>query len=156
MMRMAILATTLVAAPATAQINSEQAQAVIAGCAVHAAAKKQSHAIVVVDAGGQLVAALRMDGNGFGVMDFAQEKARAAAAWGFPTARMVEAAAGTPGFARAPHVVTVGGGVPVFSADGRTRIGGVGVSGEPPEDDAACAIAGIAAAGLKSARAPSP
>jgi glc operon protein GlcG len=85
-------------------------------------------------------------------MDFALEKARAVAAWGFPTSSMADAIKSTPGFAAAPHVVTVGGGIAVFSADGRTRIGGVGVSGEPPEDDAACAVAGIAAAGLKSTR----
>jgi uncharacterized protein GlcG (DUF336 family) len=156
MIRLAMLVAALGSVPAQAQISAEQAQKMIAGCAAHAVAKQQSHAIVVVDAGGQLVAALRMEGNGFGAMDFALEKARAVAAWGFPTARMETAAVGTPGFARAPHVVTVGGGVPVFSADGRTRLGGVGVSGEPPEDDAACAVAGIAAAGLASARAPSP
>jgi uncharacterized protein GlcG (DUF336 family) len=95
----------------------------------------------------------RMDGNAFGMMDFSLEKARAVAAWGFPTSGMEEAAKGTPGFADAPHVVTVPGGVPIFSPDGRTRLGGVGASGEAPADDAACAAAGIAAAGLKSERA---
>jgi uncharacterized protein GlcG (DUF336 family) len=93
-----------------------------------------------------------MDGNGFGMMDFSLAKARAVAAWGFATAQMVEAAKGTPGFAQAPHVVTVAGGVPIFSADGKTRLGGVGASGEAPADDAACAAAGIAAAGLRSVR----
>ena len=83
----------------------------------------------------------------------AAAKARAVAAWGFPTARMAEAAQNTPGFGDAPHVVTVGGGVPVYSADGRERLGGVGVSGEAPADDAACAEAGIAAAGLSARRA---
>jgi uncharacterized protein GlcG (DUF336 family) len=83
-------------------------------------------------------------------MDFSIEKARAGAAWGFATARMEEAAKATPGFARAPGVVTVVGEVPVFAADGRTMIGAAGVSGEAPADDAACAEAGIKAAGLKS------
>jgi uncharacterized protein GlcG (DUF336 family) len=50
-------------------------------------------------------------------------------------------------------VVIVPGGLPVFSADGKSRIGAVGVSGEAPADDAACAEAGIEAAGLRSARA---
>jgi len=106
----------------------------------------------VVDNGGHLIAALRMDGNGSGIFDFALAKAEAAAAWGFSTAQMAESAKGTPGFANAPHVVTVAGGVPVFSADGRARIGAVGVSGEAPADDAACAEAGIKAAGLRSSR----
>lgn len=155
MIRFSLFLTALAAAPlAQAQIDANSAQAIIEGCAAHATAKNQGHAIAVVDSGGHLVAALRMDGNGYGIMDFALEKARAVAAWGFPTARMLDAVADTPGFAHAPHVVTVGGGVPVFSADGKTRIGGVGVSGEPPEDDVACAVAGIAAAGLRSARAP--
>ena len=85
-------------------------------------------------------------------MDFSIAKAKAVAAWGFSTAQMATGARETPGFGQAPHVVTVAGGVPVFSADGKTRIGAVGVSGEAPEDDAACATAGIAAAGLRSSR----
>ena len=93
-----------------------------------------------------------MDGNGSGIFDFALAKAVAAAAWGFSTAQMADSAKGTPGFADAPHVVTVAGGVPIFSADGKVRIGAVGVSGEAPADDAECAEAGIKAAGLRSSR----
>ena len=74
-----------------------------------------------------------MDGNGSGIMDFSLAKAKAVAAWGFSTAQMEENAKGTPGFANAPHVVTVAGGVPIWSADGKTRIGGVGASGEAPD-----------------------
>jgi glc operon protein GlcG len=143
------------AAPVTAQsqpsLDARAAQAIIAGCVAHSTAKKQSHAIAVVDSGGHLVAALRMDGNGSGIFDFALAKAEAAAAWGFSTAQMLESARGTPGFERAPHVVIVPGGVPVFSAGG-TRLGAVGVSGEAPADDAACAEAGVKAAGLRSTR----
>jgi glc operon protein GlcG len=136
------------------RLDARAAQAVVAGCAAHAAGRGQSHAIAVVDAGGHLVAALRMDGNGFGIMDFAIAKARAAAAWGFSTAQMAEGARETPGFAAAPHVVTVAGGLPLVAADGRDRIGAVGVSGEAPADDAACAEAGIAAAGLRASTDP--
>ncbi|MHA4835340.1 GlcG/HbpS family heme-binding protein [Sphingopyxis sp. MSC1_008] len=151
-MRIAGMAALLMAAPASAQgLNAEQADAIVKGCAAHARAK--GHAIAVVDLGGHPVAMWRMDGNAFGMMDFSLEKARAVAAWGFPTSGMEEAVKGTPGFADAPHVVPVPGGIPVFSADGRTRLGGVGASGEAPADDAACAAAGIAAAGLKSERA---
>jgi glc operon protein GlcG len=133
-------------------LDARTAQAIVAGCTAHAKAKKQSHAIAVVDVGGHLVAALRMDGNGSGIMDFSLAKAQAVAAWGFPTAEMEQAAKETPGFVNAPHVVTVAGGVPVWSADGKTRIGAVGASGEAPADDAACAEAGIAAAGLRTSR----
>jgi uncharacterized protein GlcG (DUF336 family) len=155
-MRILLLSALLASASVSAQpapvLNAQSAQAIIAGCAAQATARKQSHAIAVVDTGGHLVAALRMDGNGSGIFDFALAKAQAAAAWGFSTAQMIEGARSTPGFANAPHVVIVPGGVPVFSADGKARIGAVGVSGEAPADDAACAEAGIAAAGLKSSR----
>ena len=145
----------LVPTPLQAQqvsLDAGAAQAIVAGCAAHATAKNQSHAIAVVDLGGHLVAALRMDGNGSGLMDFSLAKAEAVAAWGFSTAQMEQSARETPGFANAPHVVTVAGGVPVWSADGKTRIGAAGASGEAPADDAACAEAGIAAAGLRSSR----
>ena len=141
------------AAPAQqARLDAKMAQAIVTGCAAHVAAGMQSHAIAVVDLGGHVVAALRMDGTGSGMMDFALAKAEAVAAWGFSTAQMAEGAKGTPGFASAPHVVTVAGGVPIFSADGKTRLGGAGASGEAPEDDAACVTAGIVAAGLRPDR----
>ncbi len=146
----------VVTAPAWAQpaqtLDARAAQAIVAGCAAHSAAKMQSEAIAVVDTGGHLIASLRMDGNGSGIFDFAFAKAKASAAWGFSTAQMLENARGTPGFDRAPNVVIVPGGVPVFSSDGRTRIGAVGVSGEAPSDDAACAEAGVRAAGLRTSR----
>lgn len=143
----------LIAAPALAQtptqrLTAESAEAIIAGCKAHAEAKGQSQAIAVYDAGGHPVAFLRMEGNGPGVGAFAMEKAKAVALWGFATSGMAEAVKGAPGFADAPHVVTVAGGVPVFSVDGKILLGGVGASGEPPEEDAACARAGVAAAGL--------
>jgi len=144
--------TVPVQAQTSQMLDARAAEAIIHGCVTHASAKKQSEAIVVVDTGGHIVAALRMDGNGSGIFDFALAKAEAAAAWGFSTAQMVENAKGTPGFANAPHVVTVPGGVPVFSADGKVRIGAVGVSGEAPADDAECAEAGIKAAGLRASR----
>jgi glc operon protein GlcG len=152
-----LILLVLVAGAATdaraAPLDARASQAIIAGCASHAGSRNQSHAIAVVDAGGHLIAALRMDGNGSGIMDFAIAKAEAAAAWGFATSQMAEGARETPGFAFAPHVVTVAGGVPIWSADGRERLGAVGVSGEAPADDAACAQAGVTAGGLRFAPA---
>jgi uncharacterized protein GlcG (DUF336 family) len=158
LLRLTILAAFAAPAAAPAQppapvLTAAMAEAIVEGCRAHATGKRQGHAIAVVDGGGHLVAALRMEGNRAGMMEFSIEKAKAVAAWGFATAQMEEAAKGTPGFARAPGVVTVAGGVPVFSADGRTLIGAAGASGEAPADDAACADAGIKAAGLRSARA---
>ena len=152
-MRNVVVGTAALLMPASANaqaLDARAAQAIVAGCVAQSTLKMQSHAIAVVDTGGHLIAALRMDGNGSGIFDFALAKAEAAAAWGFSTAQMMDAATGTPGFAHAPHVVTVPGGVPVYSADGKVRIAAVGVSGEAPPDDAACAEAGVRAAGLRT------
>jgi len=139
-----------------AGVGADAASQIIAGCAAHAKARNQSHAIAVYDDGGDLVAALRMEGNAPGIMAFSLQKAEAVANWRFSTADMALAARETPGFGTAPHVVTVPGGVPIYSADGKTFLGAVGVSGEAPSDDAACAEAGVKAAGLLTARRPAP
>jgi glc operon protein GlcG len=156
-MRLLLLSIMLLASAAAAQpapvLNAQLAQAIVTGCAAHAAGRGNAQAIVVVDLGGRVIASLRMDRVTFGKMDFAEAKAVAAAAWGFDTAGQAEGAKEFPGFADAPFVETVPGGVPVWSADGRARIGGVGVSGAAPADDAGCAEAGIQAAGLRTTRA---
>jgi len=139
---------------AAAALSDAQAGQIVSGCATHAQAKRQSHAIAVVDAGGRLLAFRRMDGNAYGIGDFARAKAEASAAWRAKTSQLATGAAQTPGFAAAPAVVTVAGGAPVYAADG-AFVGAVGVSGEAPADDEACALAGIAAAGLLAAR-PQP
>jgi uncharacterized protein GlcG (DUF336 family) len=149
----ALAGTFASAQPPRQQLDAEGAQAIVAGCVRHATSLHHSQAIVVVDPGGHLIAALRMDHNAYGSVDFATAKAEAAAAWGFPTAAMAEGARMTPGFAAAPHVVTVPGGIPVFSGDGRTRLGAAGGSGESPADDEACAEAGVTAAGFRFAPA---
>ncbi|MGZ8297923.1 MAG: heme-binding protein, partial [Allosphingosinicella sp.] len=100
-LRLTILAALAVSAAASAQppapvLTAALAEAIVAGCRTHATAKRQSHAIAVVDSGGHLVAALRMEGNRAGMMSFSIEKAKAVAAWGFATAQMEDAAKGTP------------------------------------------------------------
>lgn len=143
----------LLAVPlASPVLDARAAQAIVQGCATHATGKGQSHAIVVVDTGGHQVAALRMDGNGFGIMEFAVAKAQAVAAWGFATASMAETVKTQPAFAAAPHVVPTAGGVPLYADGGGRMIGAIGVSGEAPADDAACATAGAVAAGLSTTR----
>lgn len=135
-----------------ATLTASQAQAIIAGCVAHATENKNVQAIAVVDTGGRLIASLRMDNAGFGKMEFAEAKAVAAAAWGFDTAGQADGAKDFPGFARAPYVQTVPGGIPVWSADGQARVGAVGVSGAEPSADVACAVAGVRSAGLRASR----
>lgn len=95
-----------------------------------------------------------MDGNQSGVTEFAMQKAETVASWRFSTADMEAAVKETPGFKTAPHVVTVAGGIPGYSSDGQRFLGAVGVSGEAPPDDVACAEAGVTAAGLSAIRKP--
>ena len=79
-MRRALLLAVF-AAPAFGQtapiLDARSAEAIVTGCAADAAAKHQSEAIAVVDTGGHLITALRMDGNGSGIFDFALAKAEA-------------------------------------------------------------------------------
>lgn len=144
----AFCTSTAFAQTNSVNLSSVSAEKIIAGCKQHSQTKQQRQAIAVYDKGGNLVAALRMDGLGAGIMAFSEAKAKAVANWGFSTAQMEEAVKTTPGFADAPYIVTVAGGVPIFSSDGRNFVGSVGVSGAAPVDDAACAVAGIEAAGL--------
>ena len=146
------IALPLRSAHAQGGLSAQAASQIIEGCEAHARSKKQSHAIAVYDDGGHLVTFLRMDGNTPGVGDFAMQKAAAVAHWHFSTANMAAAVKETPGFANAPLVVTVAGGVPVFSRDGKQFLGAVGVSGETAQDDAACAEAGVKAAGFSVTR----
>ena len=115
-------------------------------------AKMQSHAIAVVDTGGHLVAALRMDGTGSGMMDFALAKAEAVAAWGFSTADMAAGAKDTPGLRLRAARRHRRRRSPDLQRRRQDRLGAAGASGEAPEDDAACVTAGITAAGLRSSR----
>ena len=146
-----VMLATVAPAQPVATLDARSVQAIIAGCVAHATAHKNQQAIVVVDRGGRIVASLRMDRAGFGKMDFAEAKAVAAAAWGFDTAGQADGAKDFPGFARAPFVQTVPGGIPILSVDGMSMIGAVGVSGAAPSDDVGCAEAGVQAAGLRSA-----
>lgn len=158
-----LLAAAAFAQPPAAQapqrgmaLDAPAAEAIVLGCARRAEGRKQSHAIVVVDAGGGEIAALRMNGNGRGIMDFARAKAEAVAAWGYSTSAMAASARDTSGFAAAPHVVTVAGGVPIFSADGRILLGAAGASGEAPADDEACVTEAVEGAGFKTRRGSVP
>ena len=118
------------------RLSADMAQIIVETCKKEAIAAKRIHSIAVVDAGGNPVATLRMEGSPPGVMAFATEKAKAAALWGFPTSGMEQAAKSLPGFANAPNVVAVGGGVPIYSADGTVLIGGAGTSGASPAPSA--------------------
>jgi uncharacterized protein GlcG (DUF336 family) len=111
--------------------------------------------VVVLDAGGHLVAMEREDGSGYGRPQIAQGKAAGALAMGTSSRALGEMAADRPQFIAALSVawdgklIPAAGGVLVRDEAG-TLLGAVGVSGDLSDKDEDAAIAGIAAAGLSA------
>lgn len=109
--------------------------------------------VTVLDAGGHLVAFQRQDGASLLRPQIATAKASGALAMGVSSRKIADMAAERPSFvaslgAIAPHgVVPAAGGVIVVGPDG-APIGAVGITGDLSDNDEACALAGIAAAGL--------
>ena len=117
--------------------------------AAEAEAKKNNWfmVIAVVDSGSRLVAFSRMDGAQLGSIDIAMGKAMTANNLRRPTKDLQELVGqGGPNLRllAAPGVTPLEGGVPII-ADGKV-IGAIGVSGAASNQDAQCAMAGIAAA----------
>lgn len=112
--------------------------------------------VVVLDAGGHIVAMKRSDGSGILRTQIALGKAYGALGMGAPTRMLSLALADRPTFQNALSVAAEGrfipapGGVLVLAEDGDTIIGAVGVSGDTSEKDEYCAIAGIKAADLEA------
>ena len=111
--------------------------------------------VAVLDAGGHLVAFKREDRSGIMRFDIAFGKAWGALGMGFPSRTLGERAEKHPAFFQTIAVVSQGrfvpapGGVLIRDGDGDI-IGAVGVSGDSSDKDEVCAVAGIAAAGLKA------
>ena len=107
----------------------------------------------MLDAGGHLIAFQRQDGASILRLQIAAGKAAGALALGVSSRKVGEMAADRPAFvgaltAMAPFAVTpAAGGVIVVGPDDHP-IGAVGVTGDTSDNDEACALAGITAAGL--------
>jgi uncharacterized protein GlcG (DUF336 family) len=108
--------------------------------------------VVVVDAGGHIVAVKREDGAGILRFEIAYGKAWGSLGMGFGSRELAGRAANAPAFltalaaASGGRVVPSPGGVLILD-DGKV-IGAVGISGDSGDRDEECALAGIAAAGL--------
>ena len=131
----------------------DQAEAILAGAFGEARSSgAKPLAVIVLDVGGHPVAFRREDGCSLFRFDIARAKATGALGMGANTAELARRAAGNPTFFTSVTIATGGnlalspGGVLVRDGDG--LIGAVGISGDTGEVDEACAIAGIAAAGL--------
>jgi uncharacterized protein GlcG (DUF336 family) len=138
-------------------IGLDEARHII-GIAEQAATRSdQPQNIAVVDAGGHLIAHVRMDGARRAGAQIAIDKAWTAAVCEAATADFaVTAAPGGPLYGlEATHggrLVIIGGGVPL-RRDG-VVVGGIGVSGGTADQDVAVAEAGAAALAQRG-RAPS-
>jgi uncharacterized protein GlcG (DUF336 family) len=111
--------------------------------------------VAVLDAGGHLVAYKREDKSAILRFEIAYGKAYAALGMGFGSRGLFERAQKAPMFITTLRAVSNGrvmavpGGVLIQEQDGDT-IGAVGISGDTSDNDEACAVAGITAAGLKA------
>jgi uncharacterized protein GlcG (DUF336 family) len=114
--------------------------------------------VAVLDAGGHLVALKREDGSGILRPQIAHAKAWSALGMGF-SSREIGRREAQPVFFGSLASVADGrfapaaGGVLVRDAGG-ALLGAVGVSGDVSDVDEVCALAGIAAAGLRSDPVP--
>jgi uncharacterized protein GlcG (DUF336 family) len=117
-------------------------------------------AVMVLDAGGNVVSFRREDGCGVLRHDIAMGKAWAALGMGMATRQIRDRLADRPSFQAALAAASGGrfiptpGGVLVLDAQGQA-IGAVGISGDASDKDEFCAIEAIRAAGL-TPEPPSP
>ena len=111
--------------------------------------------VVVLDAGGHVVAVEREDGSSTKRFEIAFGKAHGAIALGLGSRALMARAEQQPYFIAAAtaavggSLVPVPGGVLVRDPSG-TLLGAVGVSGDTSDNDEAAAVAGIEAAGLQA------
>ncbi|HZP78789.1 MAG TPA: heme-binding protein [Pseudolabrys sp.] len=111
--------------------------------------------VVVLDAGGHVVAAKREDGSGIVRFEIGFGKAWGALGMGWGSRTMMERAAQNPNFLTGivgssdGRLVPNPGGVLIRDAGGKI-VGAVGISGDTGDNDEICAVAGIEAAGLKA------
>ena len=135
-----------------ADVSLDLAHRILAGVRAEAEVRGAAMGAAVVDAGGNLVAALRMDGAQLVALPLATDKAYTAVALGAPTETWAESTA--PGGGDWGMSTSLGGRLVVFAGGlpirvGSALLGGVGVSGAAAAVDRACAAAGLVAAGLE-------
>jgi uncharacterized protein GlcG (DUF336 family) len=135
-------------------MNLENARTIVAAAREHGQqAGMKPLTVVVLDAGGHVVAAEREDGASIGRFEIGFGKAYGALALGQGSratmARAEQQAyfVGAAGAAIGGSLVPVPGGV-LVKDDGGTVVGAVGITGDTSDHDEAAAVAGIEAAGL--------
>lgn len=137
-----------------AQLTLKQANTIIEkGFAKAREMKIKPLAIVVLDASGHIVSAQREDGASMFRIDVSQGKAWGAVAMGASSRALANRAKGNPNFF-VGLAATAGGkflaqpGAALIKDKDGTIVGAAGGSGGTGEEDEACCVAGIEAAGL--------
>ena len=137
-------------------ITLDQANAVIGGAFAQARdLGLQPLGVAVLDVGGHLIAAQRQDRASSLRLQIAQGKAAGALGLGVSSRKIAEMGVERPTFVAAlatlapSGIVPAAGGVIVVDAAG-APIGAVGISGDSSDNDEACVLAGLAAAGLEA------
>jgi uncharacterized protein GlcG (DUF336 family) len=137
----------------SAAISLQQADTLIDGALGKGAGLSCSPlTVAVLDPGGHLVALKRQDRSGILRVEIAVGKAWGALGMGLPTRELARRAEHMPQFFTALAVASCGRVIPVpggvLIRSGRDVIGAVGISGDTPDRDEECAVAGVLAAGL--------
>ena len=134
--------------PAT--VSLEDARRVISAAEGKAEEVGQPMNIAVVDAGGNLVSHVRMDGAWIGSIDISINKAFTSRAFDISTKDLAEPS--QPGgqfygihVSNGGRIRIFAGGIPLSSGDGGEVVGAIGVSGGSGEQDQTVAEAGAAA-----------
>ena len=135
-------------------LTLDMARDIVAAARKHGAeAALKPLTVVVLDAGGHVIAAEREDGSSVKRFEVAFGKAHGAIALGLGSRALMARAEEQPYFiasvtaAIGGALVPVPGGVLVRDAGG-TLLGAVGISGDTSDNDEAACLAGIAAVGL--------
>ncbi|MEK9920923.1 MAG: heme-binding protein [Luminiphilus sp.] len=135
------------------KLDLDKAQAIISFALEWRRAKGfQPLTVAVLDAGGFLVALAREDGTSNLRPEIAQGKARGAVSMGLGSRALFKRAQEQPYFIQAMNGISDGSLVPVpggvLIKSDEVIIGSVGITGDTSDNDEACAVAAINAAGF--------
>ena len=136
-----------------AGLTLAQAATIVDKALEHGRAQKfKPLTVAVLDAGGHLVAFKREDRSGILRREIAEGKAWGTLGMGFGGREFARRVQSGPVFLNALMAASGGRVVPapggVLIKSGGEIVGAVGISGDVSENDEACAVAGIKAAGL--------
>lgn len=130
-------------------VNLRAARRVIKAAEAKANEIGQPMNIAVADAGGNLVAHVRMDGAWIGSIDISQKKAYTSRAFDIPTKDLAQHAQSGGQFfgihaSNNGRIMIFAGGIPLKDSSGKV-VGAIGVSGGAGDQDHAVAEAGAEA-----------